>query len=248
MLDFLSPSRRRTVALASIAALVLGATGCGKEPVEKITPSAAAPSASDAGGSDSGASANGVPSAAAGDGAYVVAPPLMSREEALETYERVKTPVETTHMPAENKDLPVPSRSDYPATTENSEQGAAETLALYTETIYYAFATGDARPALEVVDVQQCINCAVYLKAALDGAQKGSYGMSPELTYDTFYYEEADDGDIIVELPYQHGEIWESNMGERVKTSGPRSGTVLGKLRWTGSGWVLVEFAETLDE
>ena len=172
----------------------------------------------------------------------------MSREEALETYERAKTPVKPTHMPNENKNLPVPSRSDYPAATEKSEQGAGETLALYMDSIYYAFATGDARPALEVIDAQQCINCAYYLQDAMDGAEGGHYGMSPELTYDNFYYEEAADGDIIVKLPFRHGEIWESKMGDRYMSAGPGSGNAYGKLHWNGSEWVLVEFAETLDE
>lgn len=242
MLDLLSPSRRRTAALASIAVLALGVAGCAKEPVEKITPSATAQSASGAGGTDNDASASSSPSAAAGDEAYDLAPPVMSKDEALQTYKRAKTPVEPTHMPAENKDLPAPSRSDYPATTEESEQGAASTLALYIDSIYYAYATGDARPALEFIDVEQCINCAYYLQDAMDGAERGHYGMSPELTYDTFYYEESDDGDMMIELPFQHGEIWESKMGRHFKSGDPGTETVYGKLRWNGSAWVLVEF------
>ena len=178
----------------------------------------------------------------------MLAPPVMSKEEALKIYERAKTPVEPTHMPAENKGLPAPSRSAFPESTERSELGAAETLALYTDSIYYAYATGDARPALEFIDTEQCINCAYYIQKAMDGAEEGHYGMSPELTYDTFYYEEAADGDILVRLPFQHGEIWESKMGKQFKSTDPGTRTANGKLHWNGSAWVLVEFSDANHE
>ena len=84
MLDFQSERLRRTAVLASIAALVLAATGCGKEPVETITPSATASSASDAGGSDNGASASGSPSAAADSETHESIPPVISKEEAFQ--------------------------------------------------------------------------------------------------------------------------------------------------------------------
>lgn len=151
-------------------------------------------------------------------------------------------------MPAENRGLPPPSRSDYPVTTEKSEQGAAATLGLYADSIHYAYATGDARPALEFIDGEQCINCAVYLQHALDAAEKGHYSVRPDLTYDDFYHEQANDGDIIVELPFQQGESWESRMGRRYKSSDPNSGTLHGKLHWNGSAWMLVDFADTIDE
>ena len=173
---------------------------------------------------------------------------MLTAEEAAAVYERAKTSAPQSHMPESSNQLRPPNWSDYPHSQEKSDEGGTKTLALYMDSIYYAWATGDGKPALKFIDTKQCLNCAYYLEKALDDTSGGKYTLVPELTYGPYLAADFDDGDLHIELAYERGETWVSEYGEERKTSDPDSGKLYAKLHWTGTEWVIVEFAESLDK
>ncbi|MGX6404569.1 DUF6318 family protein [Dermabacter hominis] len=171
--------RARACGVFGVVALVAaGLVGCGGgEPAGGPT-LAAKPStsstSSDAGGSDGGGASDGGGEASS----------------------------RTANLPPENAALEAPDFKDYTGIKYETDQGAQETVRYFFDAMYYAYATGDGSPILEVGDPNTCVSCADVLGEIETWRSEGRYITLPSLHEDALFV--AKKTDDYVEVQYEY--------------------------------------------
>ncbi|OUZ11307.1 hypothetical protein BHE97_05590 [Aeromicrobium sp. PE09-221] len=131
-----------------------------------------------------------------------------------------------------------------PDSMEDSEQSAEEFAQYAMELIFYAYATGDAGPVLDIADESTCEGCASLQRFASAESKKLQIaGSEPTFTFtdlqvnDDVYYNFS----VAMDIPE----------GQRVNSADPEDVQPLPaadgvpaslNLQWTGEEWLLLNF------
>ncbi len=140
-------------------------------------------------------------------------------------------------IPDENKNLKVPDFKDYPGITENTDEGAEQTLRFYFDAMYYGYATGDTEPLESISNTDACETCSSAMKQIDASTSQGDFAIPGEVVVtDLAVVETTGDRQRGVYIEFERRNFRKLSEGEGPKNSKDRRVVGAGKLSFSDEG------------
>lgn len=148
-------------------------------------------------------------------------------------------------IPDENKNLKAPDFKDYPGITENTDEGASQTLRFYFDAMYYGYATGDTEPLERVFEPGKCKNCDDIVGEIASDSAEGTYLLVDDIeVVDLGVVEPSNSGKSEVFIEFKRPKIVEVSTPNGREEFEPTVVQGAAQVSWAKSGkWVIQDVA-----